>query len=466
MHTPSLRRRVLGSGLGVFLVVILALEAFVLLSLREQLDRNLEEVLAARVQVAREVANEADVDDLPQQLRALGVTAVVTTAEGQQVDGLPAVPRFGSGPPGPASALDGPFISERVPLPDGGEIQVLATRAGVEATLRRVLLLMLAGTVVALVLGALLLRRATAVAIAPLGDIAAAADRTARGHLGERLRPDDPSTELGHLAVAYDQMLDSLEAAADRARDEEERSRRFLDDAAHQLRTPIAGIRASVETLLSTDDPVHRDRLMANLVRETSRSSRVLRDLLTMARLDTGRPPAPQPTDLVALCRDEVERTQSLAPELAVTCTTGQPGPVQADIDPSAIREAVANLLDNARRHAESTIEVAVREDAGGWTIDVHDDGPGVAPEARALIFERFATLDGLGGSGLGLPIARSIARAHGGDLECHDHGFRLRLCREHRGNDVATRGAVTDDGADPGYDEVTTRVSLPPPDA
>jgi two-component system, OmpR family, sensor kinase len=430
MRTPSLRRRVLGGGISVLLFVIIALEAFVFFNLRDQLEASLHEVLDARVRVAEEVAVDAAADELAAQLGALGIPAVIRTDDGAEIDVLPVVPRFGPGPPGPPSAVAGPFISEIVPVSDGGEIEVLATRAGIEETMRRILMLMTIGTVAAVVIGGLLLRGATATAIAPLREIGAAARRTARGHTGERLRPDDPSTELGRLAVAYDQMLDSLEDALERARDEEERTRRFLDDAAHQLRTPIAGVRASVEALLATSEPAQRDRLMANLVRETARSSRVLRDLLTMARLDTGRPPTRRATELAALCGDEVERTRSLAPELDVTCATPADD-VIAEVEPAAIQEAVANLLDNARRHAHTRIEVRLIDQGHACRIEVDDDGPGVDDGASSLIFERFATLDGKGGSGLGLPIARSIAEAHGGALAYEDGSFVLTLPRE-----------------------------------
>lgn len=448
MRTPSLRRRVLGAGLAALLVTILALEAFVALSLREQLHGNLEMVLEARVQVARELAREVEPGEIPERLASLGVPALVTSADGRTQQLLPAVPPYGVGPPGRPSETPGPFISAVVGLPDGGQIEVLATRSGVDATMQRMLTLMAIGTVLALLIGGLLLRRVTAAAIAPLAEIGSAARRTAQGTPGQRLRPDDRTSELGRLAVAYDEMLDSLEAALEHARDEEERTRRFLDDAAHQLRTPISGIRASVEMLLSAPDRAEHDQLMTNLVRETARSSRVLHDLLTMARLDTGRPPTRRSTDLVALCRDEVERTHSLAPQLEVTCDGQEP--VTADVEPDAVREALANLLDNARRHARRRIEVTVREVERGWRIRVADDGPGIAPEARTLVFERFATLDGRGGTGLGLPIARSVARAHGGTVTYED-GFVLELAHPaDPAEPTAASAALTPPPADP----------------
>jgi signal transduction histidine kinase len=100
--------------------------------------------------------------------------------------------------------------------------------------------------------------------------------------------------------------------------------------------------------------------------------------------------------------------------------------PVVVEVDGRQIREAIANVLDNARRHARSRIEVAVAEQDDAVVIGIADDGPGIPNADRELAFERFATLDGKGGSGLGLPVARSIARNHGGDLDYDGTAFRL----------------------------------------
>lgn len=430
MHTPSLRRRVISSGLGVFVLLVLALEVFVVLSLRGSLESALDQVLAARTGVARGVVRTENADALPERLGALGVPAIVTLPDGERIETLPVIPRFAPGPPGDAGQDAGPWSSRSVPLPGGGEVEVLASRAGVDATLRNTLLFMGAGTVVALLLGLLLFRKAAQAAISPLDDVVEAARRTAAGQTGQRLRADDPGSELGRMAVAYDEMLDELENAVTRTREAEGRTRRFVDDAAHQLRTPVASLRAAVEALLGTYEPEQRDRLMSLLVRETSRASRVLNDLLLMARLDAGRPPERQPVDLLPILSDEVERTRSLAPGIEVSCPSPPSPLTQVEVDPVRMREVVANLLDNARRHARGRVEARLAATADGVVLRVDDDGPGVDPAARELVFERFATLDGQGGTGLGLPIARAIARAHGGELVCDAEGFELRLPR------------------------------------
>jgi two-component system, OmpR family, sensor kinase len=171
-----------------------------------------------------------------------------------------------------------------------------------------------------------------------------------------------------------------------------------------------------------------RDRLFTHAMRESSRAGRLIADLLLVARLDQGRPPRRVPTDVVALLQDEAERIGELAPHLtaAVSLHRTPDGPVL--LDEEELREAVGNILDNARRHAAERVEVELDGGADELEIRIADDGPGVPDGAEELIFERFAALDGHQGSGLGLAIARGIAEAHGGSLCYEDAAFVMRL--------------------------------------
>lgn len=149
--------------------------------------------------------------------------------------------------------------------------------------------------------------------------------------------------------------------------------------------------------------------------------------LLRMARLEQGDGPARRSCDLVALCREEVERMALLAPDLRVSFhAAGDPRPME--VDPDAIREALADLLDNARRHAATRIEVTLAQERDGAEVAMFDDGPGLPEGAEERAFEPFVALDGLGGSGLGLAIARGIARAHGGDVRYQEGRFVVSL--------------------------------------
>jgi PAS domain S-box-containing protein len=242
--------------------------------------------------------------------------------------------------------------------------------------------------------------------------------------------------------------MGELEMALGEARRSEERSRQFLADAAHQLRSPVSGIRACAETLLLGTSETDSDSLLADLVRETSRAGRLISSLLLLARVDHGTLALVlQGCDVGALCRSEVARARMLAPELEIRLDIGEPAPEYSELDRDAISEVLSNLLDNARRHATSSIDVRVCFADTGFQIQVLDDGPGVPDELVDRVFERFMSLDGKGGSGLGLPIARALARAHGGDLTCDRRGFYLTV----PWNDEVTDSSEYDDDAGAG---------------
>ncbi|MDQ6782868.1 MAG: PAS domain-containing sensor histidine kinase [Actinomycetota bacterium] len=238
-------------------------------------------------------------------------------------------------------------------------------------------------------------------------------------------------TEQRWTAETLETTLGSLEKALGETRESERRCRQFLADAAHQLRTPMAGIRASAETLLRGSTPAQRDQLLLNVVRETSRAGRVMTGLSAMARVDQGERLIFRPSDLAALCTEEANRSQALAPQLDIEVRVSARPASPPELDANVIREILANLLDNARRHSVQRIAVAVGVHGDDHVeISVLDDGPGLGPDMVDHAFERFVSLDGQGGSGLGLPIARGLARAHGGDLTYED-GFVLRLPRK-----------------------------------
>ena len=234
-------------------------------------------------------------------------------------------------------------------------------------------------------------------------------------------------TEQRWMAETLDASLVALQEAVDEARASEEVTRRFLDDAAHQLRTPVAGISACAETLLRGVSPEDADRLLASMVRETSRAARLISGLLHMARLDRGVPIRPEPVDVVDLCADEVERICLLAPQLSVDLEVVRAPAGPLLLDPSSCQEILSNLGDNARRHAACRVVIRVDCRESGLRVAVCDDGPGVPEQARENIFHRFVSLDGGGGSGLGLPIAQGLARSMGGDLR-YDSEFVLEL--------------------------------------
>lgn len=230
------------------------------------------------------------------------------------------------------------------------------------------------------------------------------------------------------MKATLDSTLQALETAVNEARESESATRRFLADAAHQLRSPMAGIRASAETFVRGAPSAQREQLLANLIRDTSRAGRLMTGLLHMARVDQGAPLAPNRCDIVSLCAEQGDRVGVIAPALHVELSADDLGERLPEVDGDAVREILSNLLDNARRHAATRIGISVREGVDTVEVRVDDDGPGLAEHMRERAFERFVSLDGRGGSGLGLPIARGLARAHGGDLLYDGKGFLLRL--------------------------------------
>lgn len=234
-------------------------------------------------------------------------------------------------------------------------------------------------------------------------------------------------TEQRWMAETLDSTLLQLQTALSEAQEAEGSSRRFLADAAHQLRTPLAGIRGCAELLLRGAAEADRDRLLAVMVRETTRSAHLITALLRIARLDQGEALPRGEVDLAQLCRDEVERLSLLAPELEISLEASGAPAAALPLDPGSCHEILSNLADNARRHARSRIAFTVTRAGGSVFVRVSDDGPGVAVEDQERIFERFVSLDSRGGSGLGLPIARGLAQALGGEL-CYSAGFVLEL--------------------------------------
>lgn len=422
IETPSLRTRVTLVTVGVLVLLVIGLEAGVYFSLRDRLDDGLDEVLATRTALVGRLAEDApDLGTLGRELTELGVPAVLRGPDGTEIRTDPAVRRFDEVLPGEGVGVE----SSTVTLADGSTVEVIVSRGAVDSTLQRVLLVEIAGSATALVLAALLLLRASSVITRPLDRMVDTAGEIAAGDRSRRLDPSDPTTELGRMAAAFDTTIGALDAALTEAEEAEARSRRFLADAAHQLRTPLTGLRASAENLLADPDGPDRDRMAANVSREATRMTRLVDRLLRIARIDRGEQPERRATDIVDLARMEVERQRPLAPQLAFVLQAPADVPV-VHCEPEAVRDALANLLDNARRFARSRVEVGIDTAVGTVDLVVRDDGPGIAPERSEEIFHRFTTTSD--GSGLGLPIARGIAEAHGGALEFAGGAFVLTL--------------------------------------
>ncbi|WAX77874.1 sensor histidine kinase [Streptomyces sp. KMM 9044] len=217
-------------------------------------------------------------------------------------------------------------------------------------------------------------------------------------------RVPEPAThdEIARLARTTNETLAALETSV-------ERQRRFVADASHELRSPIASLRTQLEVAAAHPELLDLD----GAVEDTVRLQHLAADLLLLARLDAGERPVDARVDLAALAREEAAGRTGVTVEVEPAEVAGSRG---------QLARVLGNLLDNGRRHACETVSVTVRREGGWAVLGVADDGDGVAEADRERIFERFVRLDAArsrddGGAGLGLAIARDVAVRHGGTL-------------------------------------------------
>jgi two-component system, OmpR family, sensor kinase len=258
----------------------------------------------------------------------------------------------------------------------------------------------------------------------PLDRMAETAGAIAGGDLSRRVEPEDDRTEVSRLGRALNTMLGQIEASFHHQRESEERLRRFIGDASHELRTPITSIRGYAELFRrgAADRPEDLDRAMSRIEDEGARMGALVDDLLLLARLDQGRPLERAPVDLTALVTDAVHDARAADPGRPVEFRSD--GEARVLGDEMRIRQVVANLLANARTHtpAGTTVTVTLGCSGDAATIEVADRGPGLSSEEAERIFERFYRGDpsrsrGSGGAGLGLSIVAAIVEAHGGRI-------------------------------------------------
>ena len=270
-------------------------------------------------------------------------------------------------------------------------------------------------------LGGYLLARKS---LAPVAAMSAQARAVGASNLGERIAVMNPRDELGQLAVTLNALLARLEESFGS-------QRRFMADASHELRSPVAILQGELEVTLAREDRDAREyRESLEIMRKTvGRLSRIVRDLFLLARSDAGQVPLRNERFYLD---DVVEQTvqgfRTLAAEKGVTLVEEHQADLALRGDPDLIGRLAGNLVENALKHTPAGGEVSVfstRSD-GQLRIEVHDCGRGIPVESQERIFERFFRVDpshsptnGAGGSGagLGLPIARWIAAVHGGKV-------------------------------------------------
>jgi two-component system OmpR family sensor kinase len=426
MKTGSLRARVILTTLAVLAIVLAGVVTAVTLAYRAKLDGDLHSRLAKAGASVEHARSAGEAKRLLPGLALEGIAIRITPPVGSEARA--------TGPAKAASAIQarGSLLILDEVLPDGTKVSFSASRASIDHAVSDLLLVELLVAAAALVLASLLVFHGTRTALRPLSAVIETAMRIAHGDSKLRLEPTRTDTELGSLARAFDQMVDALEKAIEEARASDAATRRFLADASHELRTPIAALQASVETLLREQpERPERDRLEAAVARESERLGRLVDDLLGLARLETH--PARIPVDLATIVRPLIDDAHTRAPSAAITLSADNDTTVSGD--PDALERVLRNLIDNALAAIQPTgrIDVQLRRRNGYAQALVSDDGPGVPEHERQRIFERFVRLDpSKPGHGLGLAIARRIAQQHDGDLTCDSTptgaSFTLRL--------------------------------------
>ncbi|WP_406673661.1 HAMP domain-containing sensor histidine kinase [Nonomuraea sp. N2-4H] len=240
--------------------------------------------------------------------------------------------------------------------------------------------------------------------------------------LSRRVTVPDGLDEIAGLAITTNRTLDRLERSA-------ETQRRFVADASHELRSPISALRAHLEVACSypaeTDWAVTSARALAAADRLTC----IIDELLMLAKLDAGAVTRRRVVDMCGLAEEQVRRREGA--RVPVHLRLDGPAPVFGS--PVQLDRLLTNLLDNATRHAATRIDLTVAVRGNEVVVTVTDDGDGIPPQDRERVFERFTRLESArakdsGGSGLGLPLSREIAVAHGGSLTAADHRPGARL--------------------------------------
>ncbi|MFI7743400.1 sensor histidine kinase [Kocuria rhizosphaericola] len=300
-----------------------------------------------------------------------------------------------------------------------------------QGTLQTVSLFLLVGGPVLALLGAALMWFLVGRSLAPVRRITGQVRGIGTARLGERVDVPPTRDEIAVLATTMNGMLDRLQAS-DRAQ------RRFVADASHELRSPLATLTTTIEVAASDPSGATWPEVAPVLRSQSRRMGQLVEDLLTLAKIDdAGLRLRIADTDLDEAVREELARMRPASRhEVRV-----QMDPVRVRGDAGRLQQVVRNLLSNAERHADTWIAVSLRVEGEEAVVTVDNDGDSIAPEDRERVFERFVRLDDsrtrdTGGSGLGLAISREIVEAHGGRISAGEDPrgrcrFEVRLPRE-----------------------------------
>jgi two-component system, OmpR family, sensor kinase len=345
----------------------------------------------------------------------------VIFASGDVIDQTPDAPNFGP-PLGQQADIDDWRVESRaIKVENIGPavVQYAQKLSEVRATANRVKLFLafgvIGGALLALLAGLATARRA----MEPIAELTAAARRIEQSRDPSLTMPHpEAEDEVAELARTLESML----AALDEARGETEaallRQREFVADASHELRTPLTSVLANLELLEEVLEGEQRETA-ASALRSSRRMRRLVADLLLLARADAGRAARHQPVDLSSVVTDAAAEIEPVARGYVISISAPPGAEIEGARD--ELHRLVLNLLENALRHTDpgTAVEASVERRNGEIVLAVEDDGPGIPPELREKVFERFyrGSSDRGGSSGLGLSIVRAVAESHQGSV-------------------------------------------------
>lgn len=304
-----------GVAVAAVAASLLVCGVLVYVLVRDRLLAGLQERLHVRAAMAADLAEGASPRELADRLSRSEMHARIDMHDGRSIK---VEPSWLVGADVDESAVNPRFYSTVTELPDeDGTLTLFMPRNEVDAALRQLLAVEVITVVLSAGLVGVMLAQLSRTALAPVDAVVHTALAIAEGDSHRRLRPTTTRTELGRMAAAFDHMLDALSAALARARAADARSQRFLADAAHQLRAPIASAQSAAEGLLMGWDAIdraERERLVDVVAVECARSGDLVGDLLLLANLDAEQAPSVEQVDVAALLEDEAARLQTPGP--------------------------------------------------------------------------------------------------------------------------------------------------------
>lgn len=435
---PSLRLRItVASALIILLTMAIGAFAFVtilenrLISAQGGAVEEQAEIIAEQFENSGNVV-PPDISDGEVQIFRDGVL-IASSAHDSPLDAIPLEPR-NPGAPATRVAQEGDplLVTSREATVDGisylivvaHDIDDLVILEGAVGVLLVAAVPLVSGVVAALVWAVV------GRALGPVERIRRDVEAIESDALSRRVSAGGSGDEISRLAETMNKMLERLDVA-------QQDQRRFVSDASHELRSPIASLSQHAQIALAHPESTDLGTLASVVDSESSRLTQLVESLLDLARIDEGRG-RHQPVDLDDLVLAEATRQRSIGEGSVDT-----KGVIAARLngDSLLLARAIRNLADNARRHASSSMALACWEEGTDIVVQVDDDGPGIDEEDRTRVFERFVRLDDarsrdVGGAGLGLAIVAGAARAHGGTVSVQRSPqggarFEMRLPRE-----------------------------------